>query len=182
MSYRTILTETRENVGLITLNRPDALNALSQELVGELGQALDIFEADDEVGAIVLTGSEKAFAAGADIKEMQAKTWPETFVDDFITDGWERVAQCRKPIIAAVSGWCLGGGCELAMACDMIVASEKARFGQPEISTKLSIPSRENHSQPFSRRAISRCRLACLFSGWHSPGSKPNRLPRNRPQ
>ncbi len=115
MSYRTILVETRENVGLITLNRPDALNALSQELVGELGQALDIFEADDEVGAIVLTGSEKAFAAGADIKEMQAKNWPDTFVDDFITDGWERIAQCRKPIIAAVAGFALGGGCEIAL-------------------------------------------------------------------
>ena len=132
MSYRTIIVETRENVGLITLNRPDALNAISQELVEELGQALDIFEADDAVGAIVLTGSEKAFAAGADIKEMQAKSWPDTFVDDFITNGWERIAQCRKPIVAAVAGFALGGGCEIALMCDFILAAETAQFGQPE--------------------------------------------------
>ena len=149
MSYRTILVETRENVGLITLNRPDALNALSQELVGELGQALEIFEADDEVGAIVLTGSEKAFAAGADIKEMQAKNWPDTFVDDFITDGWERIAQCRKPIIAAVAGFALGGGCEIALMCDFIQAAETAQFGQPEI--KLGVWPGAGGSQRLTR-------------------------------
>ena len=149
MSYRTILVETRENVGLITLNRPDALNALSQELVGELGQALDIFEADDEVGAIVLTGSEKAFAAGADIKEMQAKNWPDTFVDDFITDGWERIAQCRKPIIAAVAGFALGGGCEIALMCDFILAAETAQFGQPEI--KIGVWPGAGGSQRLTR-------------------------------
>ena len=149
MSYRTILVETRENVGLITLNRPDALNALSQELVGELGQALDIFEADDEVGAIVLTGSEKAFAAGADIKEMQAKKWPDTFVDDFITDGWERIAQCRKPIIAAVAGFALGGGCEIALMCDFILAAETAQFGQPEI--KIGVWPGAGGSQRLTR-------------------------------
>jgi enoyl-CoA hydratase len=149
MSYRTILVETRDNVGLITLNRPDALNALSQELVGELGQALDIFEADDEVGAIVLTGSEKAFAAGADIKEMQAKNWPDTFVDDFITDGWERIAQCRKPIIAAVAGFALGGGCEIALMCDFILAAETAQFGQPEI--KIGVWPGAGGSQRLTR-------------------------------
>jgi enoyl-CoA hydratase len=149
MSYRTILVETRENVGLITLNRPDALNALSQELVGELGQALDIFEADDEIGAIVLTGSEKAFAAGADIKEMQAKNWPDTFVDDFITDGWERIAQCRKPIIAAVAGFALGGGCEIALMCDFILAAETAQFGQPEI--KIGVWPGAGGSQRLTR-------------------------------
>ena len=149
MSYRTILVETRENVGLITLNRPDALNALSQELVGELGQALDIFEADDEVGAIVLTGSEKAFAAGADIKEMQAKNWPDTFVDDFITNGWERIAQCRKPIIAAVAGFALGGGCEIALMCDFILAAETAQFGQPEI--KIGVWPGAGGSQRLTR-------------------------------
>ena len=149
MSYRTILVETSENVGLITLNRPDALNALSQELVGELGQALDIFEADDEVGAIVLTGSEKAFAAGADIKEMQAKNWPDTFVDDFITDGWERIAQCRKPIIAAVAGFALGGGCEIALMCDFILAAETAQFGQPEI--KIGVWPGAGGSQRLTR-------------------------------
>jgi len=149
MSYRTILVETRENVGLITLNRPDALNALSQELVGELGQALDIFEADDEIGAIVLTGSEKAFAAGADIKEMQAKNWPNTFIDDFITDGWERIGQCRKPIIAAVAGFALGGGCEIALMCDFILAAETAQFGQPEI--KIGVWPGAGGSQRLTR-------------------------------
>lgn len=149
MSYQTILVETRENVGLITLNRPDALNALSQTLIAELGQALDIFEADDEIGAIVLTGSENAFAAGADIKEMQAKTWPETFVDDFITDGWERIAQCRKPIIAAVAGFALGGGCEIALMCDFILAAETAQFGQPEI--KIGVWPGAGGSQRLTR-------------------------------
>ena len=149
MSYRTILVETRENVGLITLNRPDALNAISQELVGELGRALDIFEADDEVGAIVLTGSEKAFAAGADIKEMQAKSWPDTFVDDFITNGWERIAQCRKPVIAAVAGFALGGGCEIALMCDFILAAETAQFAQPEI--KIGVWPGAGGSQRLTR-------------------------------
>ncbi|MDA1323266.1 MAG: enoyl-CoA hydratase [Proteobacteria bacterium] len=149
MSYRTILVETRENVGLIILNRPDALNAISQELVGELAKALNIFEADDEVGAIVLTGSEKAFAAGADIKEMQGKRWPDTFVDDFITDGWERIAQCRKPIIAAVAGFALGGGCEIALMCDFILAAETARFGQPEI--KIGVWPGAGGSQRLTR-------------------------------
>ena len=149
MSYRTILVETRENVGLNTLNRPDALNALSQELVGELGQALDIFEADDALGAIVLTGSEKAFAAGADIKEMQAKNWPDTFIDDFITDGWERIGQCRKPIIAAVAGVALGGGCEIALMCDFILAAETAQFGQPEI--KIGVWPGAGGSQRLTR-------------------------------
>jgi enoyl-CoA hydratase len=149
MSYQTILVETRENVGLITLNRPDALNALSQELVGEIGQALDVFEADDEIGTIVLTGSEKAFAAGADIKEMQAKSWPETFLDDFITDGWERIAQCRKPVIAAVAGFALGGGCEIALMCDFILAAETAQFGQPEI--KIGVWPGAGGSQRLTR-------------------------------
>ncbi len=149
MSYRTIIVETRENVGLITLNRPDALNAISQELVEDLGQALDIFEADDEVGAIVLTGSEKAFAAGADIKEMQAKSWPDTFVDDFITNGWERIAQCRKPIVAAVAGFALGGGCEIALMCDFILAAETAQFGQPEI--KIGVWPGAGGSQRLTR-------------------------------
>jgi enoyl-CoA hydratase len=133
MAYETIMVETRGNVGLITLNRPKALNALSDALIRELGRALDDCESDPAIGAIVITGSEKAFAAGADIKEMQAKTWPDTFVADFITDGWERVAQCRKPIIAAVAGFALGGGCEIAMMCDFILAADNAQFGQPEI-------------------------------------------------
>ncbi len=133
MPYAHILVERRDAVGLITLNRPDALNALCTPLIQEVGQALDDFEADDGIGAIVLTGSEKAFAAGADIKEMQPKTYMDCYLEDFITKGWERVSQCRKPIIAAVAGYALGGGCEMAMMCDTIIAGDNARFGQPEI-------------------------------------------------
>jgi len=134
MAYEHILVETREAVGLITLNRPEALNALCAALIEELGAALDAMEADDAIGAIVLTGSDKAFAAGADIKEMADKTYIEAYGADFITVGWERVATCRKPIIAAVAGYALGGGCEMAMMCDFIIAADTARFGQPEIS------------------------------------------------
>ncbi len=134
MDYDNIIVDTRGKVGVITLNRPKAMNALSAALIEELEQALDGFEADPEIGAIVLTGSEKAFAAGADIKEMQAKTWPGTYVEDFITDGWERVSRCRKPVIAAVAGFALGGGCEIAMMCDFIIAADNARFGQPEVT------------------------------------------------
>jgi len=134
MSYEYIIVERRNAVGLITLNRPDALNALCTPLIRELGHALDDLESDDAIGAIVLTGSQKAFAAGADIKEMQPKTYMDCYLADFITDGWERVAQCRKPIIAAVAGFALGGGCEMAMMCDFIIAGDNAKFGQPEIN------------------------------------------------
>ncbi len=134
MAYEHILVETHGPVGLITLNRPQALNALCTPLIRELGRALDAMEADDDIGAIVLTGSEKAFAAGADIKEMQPKTYMDCYLGGFITDGWERVADCRKPIIAAVAGYALGGGCELAMMCDFIIAADTANFGQPEIN------------------------------------------------
>jgi enoyl-CoA hydratase len=133
MSYETILVETKGAVGLIRLNRPQALNALSAALVRDLGAALDAFESDDAIGAIVITGSEKAFAAGADIKEMQSKTYMDVYLADFITKGWERVTTCRKPVIAAVAGFALGGGCELAMMCDTIIAADTAKFGQPEI-------------------------------------------------
>jgi enoyl-CoA hydratase len=133
MAYETLLVETRGRVGLVTLNRPQALNALNSQLLGELKTVLSGFEADAGIGAIVITGSEKAFAAGADIKEMQ----PYGFADAYLADlasGWDDVAGCRKPMIAAVSGFALGGGCELAMMCDFIIAAETAKFGQPEIT------------------------------------------------
>jgi len=134
MAFENIIVERRDAVGLITLNRPDALNALNPELIDELARAVDELEADDAIGALVLTGNEKAFAAGADIKDMKDKTFMEAYQEDFITKDWERVAQCRKPVIAAVAGFALGGGCEIAMMCDFIIAAENARFGQPEIT------------------------------------------------
>lgn len=133
MSYENIIVETRDRVGLITLNRPKALNALNSALMGELTEALSAFDADDKIGCIVITGSEKAFAAGADIKEMQSKTYMDAYKGDFLTS-WDKVSQARKPVIAAVSGYALGGGCELAMMCDFIIAADTARFGQPEIT------------------------------------------------
>lgn len=134
MAYQNIVVEARGPVGLITLNRPKALNALNAALIVELGKALDDFEASAEIGAIVLTGSEKAFAAGADIKEMKDQTFIDAYVGDFITKGWERITTCRKPVIAAVAGYALGGGCEVAMMCDFIIAADTAKFGQPEIT------------------------------------------------
>ena len=133
MSYENLLVEKRGAVGVITLNRPKALNALCAALIEELGQALRDFDADPEVGCIVVTGSEKAFAAGADIKEMKDKTFQEVSDQDFITDDWEVVTTVRKPVIAAVAGFALGGGCEMAMMCDIIIAADTAKFGQPEI-------------------------------------------------
>lgn len=132
--FQTLHVEKHGPVGLISLDRPDALNALSNLLMDELTAALDVFEDDREIGCIVLTGRGRAFAAGADIKEMAFKTYPEAFNEDFITRNWERVVTCRKPVIAAVNGLALGGGCELAMMCDFILAADTARFGQPEIT------------------------------------------------
>jgi enoyl-CoA hydratase len=133
MTYETIVVETRERVGIVRLNRPQALNALNAKLIGELANAIDAFEADSGIGCIVLTGSEKAFAAGADIKEMADKSFMDAFMQDFCAGDWDRVARARKPVIAAVAGFALGGGCELAMQCDMIIAADNAKFGQPEI-------------------------------------------------
>jgi enoyl-CoA hydratase len=132
--YSNILVERRGAVGIVTLNRPQALNALNAALIAELGAAFDELESDPAIGAIVLTGNDKAFAAGADIKEMADKTYMQAYAEDFITSGWERVAQCRKAVVAAVGGVALGGGCEVAMMCDIVIASETARFGQPEIN------------------------------------------------
>ncbi|HUN53438.1 MAG TPA: enoyl-CoA hydratase-related protein, partial [Candidatus Sulfotelmatobacter sp.] len=134
MAHQNIIVETRGPVGLIRLNRPNALNALNKALVDELAAAVDAFEKDDAIGCLVITGSDKAFAAGADIKEMQPKSYMDVYKEDFITANWERTAACRKPVIAAVAGFALGGGCELAMMCDFILAADTARFGQPEIN------------------------------------------------
>jgi enoyl-CoA hydratase len=134
MAYESIIVETDAAVGIIRLNRPDALNALNAQLMDEMTIALDAMEADDAIGAIVITGSDKAFAAGADIKEMQSKSFIDVYMEDFITGNWERATRCRKPIVAAVAGYALGGGCELAMMCDFILAADNAKFGQPEIN------------------------------------------------
>ncbi len=134
MTYENILSDIRGKVGVITLNRPKALNALSPALMSELAAALDAFEADEGIGCIVITGSDKAFAAGADIKAMKDQSYMDVYKADFITAEWERVTRCRKPVIAAVAGYALGGGCELAMMCDFIIAADNARFGQPEIN------------------------------------------------
>jgi len=133
-NYQNVLVERRDAVGIITLNRPAALNALNAALIAELAAAVDDLENDEAVGAIVVTGNEKAFAAGADVKEMVAKGYPEIYREDFITRGWERIGQCRKPVVAAVAGFALGGGCEIAMMCDIVIAADTARFGQPEIT------------------------------------------------
>ena len=133
MAYENIIVETRGHVGLVTLNRPKALNALNQALVEELNAALAIFENDSTVGCTIITGSGKAFAAGADVKEMADKTFVDAYLGKFL-EGWSSLSQARKPVIAAVSGYCLGGGCELAMMCDFIIATETAKFGLPEIT------------------------------------------------
>ena len=134
MAYEMIAVETHGRVGLIRLDRPKALNALCAQLIEELSDALDRFEADENIGCMILTGSDKAFAAGADIKEMKDRGYMDVYMADFITVGWERVSKTRKPIVAAVAGYALGGGCEFAMMCDTIIAADNAKFGQPEIN------------------------------------------------
>lgn len=153
MTYATLLVETivgaaGEKIGFVQLNRPQALNALNAELIGELNQVIDLFEADSSIGAIVITGNAKAFAAGADIKEMADKTYAQAYAEDFLAS-WERLARARKPVIAAVSGFALGGGCELAMMCDMIFAADTAKFGQPEI--KLGVIPGAGGTQRLAR-------------------------------
>ncbi len=163
MNYQNILVETRAAVGLITFNRPQALNALCDALVKELGAALDAFEADDKIGAVVLTGSDRAFAAGADIKEMAGKSFVDCYIEDFITNGWERITVCRKPIIAAVAGFALGGGCEMAMMCDTIIAAESAKFGQPEIT--LGIIPGSGGTQRLTRAVGKAKAMEMVLSG-----------------
>jgi enoyl-CoA hydratase len=132
MAYENILVAREGRVGKITLNRPKALNALNAALMSDVAGALDEFERDTEIGCVILTGSDKAFAAGADIKQMQEFDYPDVYLDDFIA-GWERLSRFRKPVVAAVAGFALGGGCEIAMMCDIIIAADNAQFGQPEI-------------------------------------------------
>jgi len=148
MATETIIVETHAKVGVIRLNRPDALNAINATLIKELNEALDGFEKSPEIGCIVIAGSTKAFAAGADVKEMQHKTYNEALAEDFIAN-WQRLSKVRKPTIAAVSGFALGGGCELAMMCDFIMAADSAKFGQPEI--KLGIMPGAGGSQRLTR-------------------------------
>ena len=147
--YATLLVETRGRVAIITLHRPEALNALNHQLTSELTAALKAFDADDGIGAIVLTGHGKAFAAGADIKEMAPKSFADVYGEDFITATWEELTRTRKPVIAAVNGFALGGGCEMAMMCDMAFASEAAKFGQPEI--KLGVIPGSGGTQRLAR-------------------------------
>src|SRR6201996_2188797 len=159
MAYENILVETRGRVGLVTLNRPKALNALNDALMDELGVALKAFDADDDIGAIVITGSEKAFAAGADVGMMATYTYMDVYKGDYITRNWETVRTIRKPIIAAVAGFALGGGCELAMMCDIIFAADTAKFGQPEI--KLGVMPGAGGTQRLPR-AVSKAKAMDL--------------------
>ena len=169
MNYENILAETRGKVGLITLNRPTALNALNDKLIDELGAALDSFEADRNIGCIVITGSEKAFAAGADIGAMAGWDFMDVYKANYISRNWDRIARCRKPIIAAVAGFALGGGCELAMMCDMIYAADTARFGQPEI--KLGVIPGAGGTQRLPR-AVSKAKAMdmCLTARFIDAG------------
>jgi enoyl-CoA hydratase len=159
MSYQNILVETHDKVGLIRLNRPKALNALSDDLMSELGAALLAFDAQDEIGCIIVTGSEKAFAAGADISVMAGFDYMDVFNGEFITRNWETLRRIRKPVIAAVAGYALGGGCELAMMCDFIIAADNAKFGQPEI--KLGIIPGAGGTQRLPR-AVSKSKAMDL--------------------
>jgi enoyl-CoA hydratase len=155
VSYENIIVEIRGKVGLITLNRPKAMNALNDSLIDEIGVALDGFEADENIGCMVITGSEKAFAAGADIGAMAGWDFMDVYKANYISRNWDRIARCRKPIIAAVAGFALGGGCELAMMCDMIYAADTAKFGQPEI--KLGILPGAGGTQRLPR-AVSKAK------------------------
>ncbi len=161
-STETIIVETHGKVGLIRLNRPQALNALNSALMSELSRAVDAFEADGTIGCMVITGSEKAFAAGADIKEMADKTFAEAFLGNFAAS-WDRVAQASKPVIAAVAGFALGGGCELALQCDLIIAADNAKFGQPEI--KLGIIPGIGGTQRFTRAVGKAKAMEVILTG-----------------
>ncbi len=163
MPYETLLVSTKDRVATITLNRPDALNAFNNQLMDDLTACLDQVEENSDVGCIVITGSSKAFAAGADIKEMAPKKFADVYSEDFITANWERVTRCRKPVIAAVAGFALGGGCELAMMCDFIIAADTAKFGQPEI--KLGVIPGAGGTQRFARAAGKAKAMDMILTG-----------------
>lgn len=169
MTYTCIRTEQRGSCGLVTLDRPAALNALSDTLMDELSDALDRFEADDGIICILLTGSDKAFAAGADISAMVGLSWMDAYRGNYITRNWERIRSCRKPVIAAVRGYALGGGCELAMMCDIIVAGENATFGQPEV--RLGIPPGAGGTQRLPR-AVGKAKAMDLCLTARSMGAQ----------
>ncbi len=163
MAYEMILTETQGKVAVIRLNRPQALNALCDQLMTELGTALRGYDSDPAIAAIVITGSERAFAAGADIKEMKDRTYPAIYFDDFIGERWETVLEIQKPVIAAVAGFALGGGCELAMMCDLIIAADTAKFGQPEIN--LGIIPGAGGSQRLTRAVGKSKAMEMILTG-----------------
>lgn len=163
MNYSCIRVQTDEEVGIITLDRPEALNALNAALTAELTDAVQALEADETIGAIVLTGSDAAFAAGADIKEIKDKTFAEVYAEDFITATWEAISRCRKPTLAAVSGHAVGGGCELAMMCDIIIASETARFSLPE--TRIGVIPGAGGTQRLSRIVGKHVAMDMILTG-----------------
>jgi enoyl-CoA hydratase len=163
-TYQTLTLTTDENIGIIALNRPEALNALSDQLMDDLTAALRVLEADDAIGCIIVTGSGgKAFAAGADIKEMAPKTFADVYSGEFITKNWEELTRCRKPTIAAVNGFALGGGCEVAMMCDMAFASETAKFGQPEI--KLGVIPGSGGTQRLAKAVGKALAMDLILTG-----------------
>jgi hypothetical protein len=178
LAYDPIIVETKGRVGVNRLNRPDALNALNAQLIADMTKALDVFEADDGIGCIVITGSDKAFAAGADIKEMQSKTHMSAYKEDFISK-WDRVATVRKPVVAAVAGFALGGGCELAMMCDIVIAADTARFGQPEI--KLGVmPGSGGTQRLFPSGLVARASVPWAGAARPLPDGGIRRLPPHR--
>jgi enoyl-CoA hydratase len=173
MAYENILVETQGRVGKITLNRPKALNALNAALMRELASALDAFENDPAIGCVVVTGSDRAFAAGADIKEMQDFGFPGVYLDDFIAS-WERLARFRKPVVAAVAGFALGGGCEVAMMCDIIIAGDNAQFGQPEI--KLGVMPGAGGTQRLVREVGKSKAMDMILTGRNMGAEEAERV------
>jgi len=171
-AFQTIIVSTKGKVGVITLNRPHSLNALNTQLISEVNRALDVFEADPSIGCIVITGNEKAFAAGVDIKEMHKKTFVEAYGSDFLAP-FDRISSCRKPIIAAVAGYALGGGCELAMACDIILAADTAVFGQPEIN--LGIMPGNGGTQRLTRAVGKAKAMELCLTGRHMHAEEAER-------